>query len=119
MPSANVVRQYRAVHGVPVPPRAPDGPAFDIDLDRAVDDLRRIFPGICLWWGEYTGSLWALLPEGLVEAKNARDLAERIRVVLERRDSRIVVGGRAGGAGRLRCPAFRRVRCPVADERPA
>ncbi|MFV2179274.1 hypothetical protein ACFHW2_31515 [Actinomadura sp. LOL_016] len=65
-----------------------DDLAFDVDLDRAVDDLRRESPGMCIWWGEYTGSLWALLPEGLIEAKNARDLAGRIQLVLGRRHSR-------------------------------
>jgi hypothetical protein len=45
--------------------------------------LRRRYPSLCIYWGEYTGSLWALLPDQLVEAKDAFDLARRIDAMLE------------------------------------
>jgi hypothetical protein len=56
----------------------------EVDLDRAVNEPRRRYPGLCCWWGEYTGSLWALLPDQLVEAKTAFDLAQRIDAIIER-----------------------------------
>ncbi|OLT30287.1 hypothetical protein BJF79_39140 [Actinomadura sp. CNU-125] len=54
----------------------------DLDLDRALAELRRAFPGICIWFGEFSGSLWALLPDRLVEARNADGLARRLRAAL-------------------------------------
>lgn len=57
--------------------------AGELDLDQAVEALRRRYPGMCIYWGEYTGSLWALLPDQLVEAKNASDLARRIDSIFE------------------------------------
>ncbi|RSN44329.1 hypothetical protein [Actinomadura sp. WAC 06369] len=55
---------------------------LDADLDAALADLRRTFPGVCLWYGDYSGSLWALLPNRLVEAKNAAELAYQLRAAL-------------------------------------
>ncbi|GAA1881134.1 hypothetical protein GCM10009736_56430 [Actinomadura bangladeshensis] len=58
----------------------PTGPlGMDLDIDQALDDLRRAFPDICIWHGEWSGSLWALLPDRLVEARTAADLARRLR----------------------------------------
>ncbi|NKZ03541.1 hypothetical protein [Actinomadura latina] len=57
---------------------------LDLDIDRALEDLRRAFPGICIWHGEFSGSLWALLPDRLVEAKTAADLARRLHAALPR-----------------------------------
>ncbi|MFD0685917.1 hypothetical protein [Actinomadura fibrosa] len=34
--------------------------AADIDPDHAVAELRRRFPGVCAWLGEFTGSWWAV-----------------------------------------------------------
>lgn len=65
-------------------PTGPDS-AFielDADIDQALADLRRTFPGICIWYGEFCGSLWALLPDRLVEAKNAVGLARQLRAAL-------------------------------------
>jgi hypothetical protein len=59
------------------------GLARELDPDQAVEVLRRRYPGLCIYWGEYTGSLWALLPDQLVEAKSAFDLARRIDAMLE------------------------------------
>ncbi|TDC70574.1 hypothetical protein E1200_04885 [Actinomadura sp. GC306] len=66
------------------------GLAEEADLDQAVEALRRRYPGMCIYWGEYTGSLWALLPDHLVEAKNASDLARRIDSIFECRALRSV-----------------------------
>ncbi|TDD87958.1 hypothetical protein E1293_06995 [Actinomadura darangshiensis] len=57
---------------------------MDLDLDQALDDLRSAFPGTCIWHGEFSGSLWALLPNRLVEAKTATDLARQLRAALLR-----------------------------------
>jgi hypothetical protein len=57
--------------------------AIETDLDQVVDELRHRFPGICLWWGEYTGSLWAMLSGQLIESKNASELARRIHTMIE------------------------------------
>ncbi|MFB4305354.1 hypothetical protein [Actinomadura sp. GTD37] len=51
---------------------------LDLDIDQALDDLQRAFPGICIWYGDFSGSLWALLPDRLVEAKSAADLARQL-----------------------------------------
>ncbi|MFB4305311.1 hypothetical protein [Actinomadura sp. GTD37] len=64
------------------------GPAgaleMDLDIDRVLDELRRSFPGLCMWWGEFSGSLWALLPDRLVEAKTGADLARQLYDILGR-----------------------------------
>jgi hypothetical protein len=65
----------------PLPGARPSGP-LELDLDLALDELRRSFPGLCMWWGEYSGSLWALLPDRLVEAKTAADLARQLYGIL-------------------------------------
>ncbi|WP_433228763.1 hypothetical protein [Actinomadura formosensis] len=57
---------------------------LDLDIDQALDDLQRAFPGLCIWHGEFSGSLWALLPDRLVEARTAADLARRLRAALPR-----------------------------------
>lgn len=62
----------------------PEGLAAETDLDLAVAWLQRRYPDLCCWWGEYTGSIWALLPGQLVEAKNALNLARRIDAISER-----------------------------------
>lgn len=57
---------------------------LDPDIDRALDGLRRSFPGLCIWHGEFSGSLWALLPDRLVEAKTAAGLARQLHDILGR-----------------------------------
>ncbi|QKW39654.1 hypothetical protein HUT06_41165 [Actinomadura sp. NAK00032] len=57
---------------------------LDLDIDRALDDLHRAFPGICIWHGEFSGSFWALLTDRLVEARTAADLARQLRAALPR-----------------------------------
>ncbi|MWA05768.1 hypothetical protein F8568_036510 [Actinomadura sp. LD22] len=54
----------------------------DLDIETALRRLRSAFPGVCIWHGEYTGSLWALLPGRLVEARVAADLARRLQAEL-------------------------------------
>ncbi|OLT10893.1 hypothetical protein BJF79_25330 [Actinomadura sp. CNU-125] len=62
----------------------PDGSGIelDADIDAALARLHQAFPGICIWHGEFSGSLWALLPDRLVEAKNAAGLARRLHAAL-------------------------------------
>ncbi|MFV2172097.1 hypothetical protein ACFHW2_06745 [Actinomadura sp. LOL_016] len=55
---------------------------LDADIDQALANLRRTFPGICIWYGEFCGSLWALLPDRLAEAENAAGLARQLRAAL-------------------------------------
>jgi hypothetical protein len=75
--------QTRRGHHVPRPVQSrPAGPLdLDLDIDQALDDLRRAFPDLCIWHGEWSGSLWALLPDRLVEARTAADLARRLRSI--------------------------------------
>jgi hypothetical protein len=63
---------------------------LDLDIDRALVELRRSFPGLCIWHGEFSGSMWALLPDRLVEAKTAADLARQLYGVLGRPQPRPV-----------------------------
>ncbi|MFD0901494.1 hypothetical protein [Actinomadura sediminis] len=60
----------------------PSGIELDADIDAALAGLRRTFPGICIWYGDFSGSLWALLPDRLAEAKNAAGLAHQLRAAL-------------------------------------
>ncbi|HWB35109.1 MAG TPA: hypothetical protein VHA75_03700, partial [Rugosimonospora sp.] len=67
----------------PAPSARPGGRLeLDFDIDRALDDLCRVFPGICIWHGEFTGSFWALLPDRLVEARTPAVLARQLRAAL-------------------------------------
>ncbi|GAA2619353.1 hypothetical protein GCM10010411_63870 [Actinomadura fulvescens] len=70
----------------------PNALPAETDLDLAAVWLQRRYPDLCCWWGEYTGSIWALLPGQLVEAKNAIDLARRIDALSERSTPRDVTG---------------------------
>ncbi|MFI0480343.1 hypothetical protein [Actinomadura sp. 9N215] len=72
----------------------------DVDVERALDELRRSFPAQCFWYGEYSGSLWALLPDRLVEAKTAAELARRVHDALGRPRVEVV---------RPPCPSGRRL----------
>ena len=51
----------------------------DVGLERTLADLRRRFPGVCLWRGEHTGRFWALVRHAghdrLVEAASPDALA--------------------------------------------
>lgn len=53
-----------------------------------LDGLRREFPGVCIWYGEASGSLWAMLPNRLIEAKTVADLARQLRNTVGRPRSR-------------------------------
>lgn len=77
----------RSMHaGSPSAPPLSERPVgrleLDLDIDQALDDLQRAFPGICIWYGDYSGSLWALLPDRLAEARTAADLAQQLRAAL-------------------------------------
>ncbi|MEU8801258.1 hypothetical protein [Spirillospora sp. NPDC048819] len=71
-----------ARHSTPTSPPAPWATTplelDDLDIDQALDQLRRSFPGLCIWHGEWSGSFWALLPNRLVEAKTSADLARQL-----------------------------------------
>ncbi|TDC60817.1 hypothetical protein E1200_29875, partial [Actinomadura sp. GC306] len=70
-----------AVHAAPTS-RPAACPATPIepgpDIAEALEQLRRTFPGLCIWHGQRTGSYWALLPNRLVEAKTSIDLARQL-----------------------------------------
>ncbi len=69
---------------------------LDVDIDQALDGLRRAFPGLCIWHGAWCGSLWALLPDRLVEAKTSADLARQLHAALTPHRPRA-----RAGAGRI------------------
>ncbi|MGK5559155.1 hypothetical protein ACSNOI_46920, partial [Actinomadura kijaniata] len=37
------------------------------DPDQVLDELRERFPTVAMWWGEWTGSYWAFLPDDIRE----------------------------------------------------
>lgn len=55
---------------------------IDVDPDRIRQELESLFPGVRAWFGEFTGSWWALLGGRLVEAADPLTLADRIRRAL-------------------------------------
>jgi hypothetical protein len=64
--------------------------AIELDPERVVAELARRFPGVPAWWGEYTGSWWAMLRERngrdrLVEAKSPGELCHRLEEALRTR----------------------------------
>jgi hypothetical protein len=77
--------QARSVPAPPLFARPAGRLELDPDIDQALDDLQRAFPGICIWHGDFSGSLWALLPDRLVEARTAADLARQLHAVLPHR----------------------------------
>ncbi|MBW8482881.1 hypothetical protein [Actinomadura parmotrematis] len=50
----------------------------DIDIDAVLAGLRDAHPGVVLWYGEYTGALWAYAGDRLVEADDAEGLGRGI-----------------------------------------
>lgn len=81
--------QARSMPAPPLSARPAGRLELDLDIDQALDDLRRAFPGICIWHGDFSGSLWALLPDRLVEARTAADLARQLHAVLPRPRPRV------------------------------
>ncbi|GAA2639237.1 hypothetical protein GCM10010411_94240 [Actinomadura fulvescens] len=59
---------------------APPWAATDIDPDVFVGELRRRFPGVCAWFGEFTGRWWAITRDRdrLVEAGSPAALGRRL-----------------------------------------
>ncbi|GAA1833901.1 hypothetical protein GCM10009735_81920 [Actinomadura chokoriensis] len=69
----------------PMPPATPSVPwaTSAQDPDRAVTDLSGRFPSATIWFGEYTGSYWALIhtEDGtprLIEATTSAELRRRL-----------------------------------------
>ncbi|GAA2618595.1 hypothetical protein SMC26_05085 [Actinomadura fulvescens] len=54
---------------------------IDVDPEQVVMDVKRWFPGVSAWLGEYTGRWWALVGNRLIEAENPDQLRERIASV--------------------------------------
>ena len=98
-----------ATDPLPVPPLG-SCPAtwLDLDIDRALDELRRTFPGLCIWHGEWSGSLWALLPSRLVEARTSTDLARQLHAALGPPVSPVPSTRRPDGTWAVPAPSARR-----------
>jgi hypothetical protein len=62
--------------GAPV--AAPPWAAGDLDPDACHAALQRRFPGVTVWFGEWTGHWFAMVNEGLLEAVYPGQLAELI-----------------------------------------
>ncbi|GAA4087281.1 hypothetical protein [Actinomadura miaoliensis] len=70
-------------------------PRWVIHIDRTLAELRARFPGVLLWYGRYTGSLWSMVRDRagrdrLVEAADPAELVS-ILAYLERRSAPAVV----------------------------
>lgn len=100
--------------------------AHDLDPERVARELRCRFPRASVWWGEFTGSWWALTrdPSGrdrLVEARDPFELGRRLEMVRPARPSRPVEPGRTpqprstegGQSFRPAAPAGRSARRPL------
>ncbi|MFI0354579.1 hypothetical protein [Actinomadura sp. 9N407] len=60
--------------------------AAELDPERAVAELARRFPRVLTWYGEYTGSWWAMLRDRngrdhLVEAHTPAELGRRLEEI--------------------------------------
>src|SRR4051794_9985803 len=50
----------------------------DIDPELILAEVRRRFPGVMAYFGEFTGSWWALIGGNLLEARTPREFVEVI-----------------------------------------
>ena len=55
----------------------------DVDPEQVAADVKRWFPGVSAWLGEYTGKWWAVVGDRLLEADNPNELHQRIAVALQ------------------------------------
>jgi hypothetical protein len=56
-------------------------PRTSVDIDRLLAELRRRFPRVVVWWGEYTHKWWALPHDRasrLIEAADAAEMGRRL-----------------------------------------
>ncbi|TYK50571.1 hypothetical protein [Actinomadura decatromicini] len=65
---------------------APPWARLDLDPDHVVAELAAAFPDAMLWFGEFTGSLWALTRDRagrarLIEGRTPAQLSERLRKI--------------------------------------
>lgn len=61
----------------------------DIDPDRVLAEMRRRFPGVCLWFGEFSEHYWALIRDRggrmrLVEADDPAELGRTLDAAHDR-----------------------------------
>jgi hypothetical protein len=50
----------------------------DVDPDKVLAEVGRQFPGVMTYFGEFTGSWWALIGGKLLEARTPREFVEVI-----------------------------------------
>ncbi|GAA1574527.1 hypothetical protein GCM10009678_66540 [Actinomadura kijaniata] len=60
---------FTRVDSAPSPRPRPPTPwaQTERDPDQVLDELRERFPAVVMWWGEWTGSYWAFLPDDVRE----------------------------------------------------
>ncbi|RAY11497.1 hypothetical protein DPM19_29780 [Actinomadura craniellae] len=91
--------------------------AAEVDPESALADLRHRFPGVCAWFGEFTGRWWAVTRRELVEAADPVELARRLEAVLPARNPvppRGVMVGPSGQWTTATVPCPNPPRAPVA-----
>ncbi|OLT36299.1 hypothetical protein BJF79_06735 [Actinomadura sp. CNU-125] len=67
---------------------APAFAAAYVDPEEIVAALQREIPGLTAWWGEYTGSFWALLDGRLCEFRTPQELVVVARLAARPRNVR-------------------------------
>ncbi|MBE1532457.1 hypothetical protein [Actinomadura algeriensis] len=96
-------------------------PAFAVayvDPEEIVAALQREIPGLTAWWGEFTGSFWALLDGRLCEFRTPQELVVVARLAARPRPQVAVpraerpAPGRAGPSPRVPSGPARHVRAP-------
>src|SRR5262245_30037971 len=56
--------------------------AAGVDRERVLAEVGRRFPGVMAWFGDFTGSLWAMVGDRLWESKNPREFVEIIATAI-------------------------------------
>ncbi|RAY15361.1 hypothetical protein DPM19_11710 [Actinomadura craniellae] len=81
----------------------------EFDPEQVAARIQDRFPGVCAWFGEYTGQWWALTRWGLIEAPGPAELVRRLEGEAWRRRSLPVPprGVRTGPDGRMTGEPYR------------